>query len=132
MEEYQKRFAENRFCNVCQGPLETKEHGNRKAHMDCAYENKKQKQKEKYKIGNSVKLMIQKNEALAAHLYNRDQKKLGFPYLVVLELGLKFTCPSTPRVYLNKKINMFDKYGYSIETINGETLIFFYHEDDLH
>ncbi len=131
MEEDQKQFTENRFCIICHEPLEAKAHGNRKSHQACGDEYKKMHQREKYKIGNSAKLTIQKNEAVAAHLYKIDQQKLGIPYLAALELGLKFTCPSTPREHLNKTIHMFDKYGYSIETVNGETLIYFYHEDDL-
>ena len=84
-------------------------------------------QKEKYQIGNSAKLMIQKNEAIAESLYKMDPKKLGIPYMVVLAQGLNFDCPSTKRRYLNKEIHMLDQYGYRVETIKGEHLILFYH-----
>lgn len=122
---------EKRFCNICTLSLTPNDHGNRKSHPECAYRNKKLVQKEKYLIGNSAKLMIQKNEAVAACLYKMDKQKLGIPYVVAMEQGLKFDCPSTRRNYLNKIINMFDRYGYALETLAGEILIFIYHESDL-
>jgi hypothetical protein len=116
----------------CSKPLDSREHGNRKSHKDCAYSYKKLHQKEKYKVGNSVKLMIQKNAAVAKKLYKLDALKCGIPYLEAMEYGLKFSCPSTIREHLNKKVYFFDQYGFTIETINGDNLIFIYHETDLH
>jgi hypothetical protein len=116
---------------MCNSPLEPNEHGNRKAHKKCAYEHKKQSQKEKFKVGNSAKLKIQKNETVAANLYKLDLQKTGIPYLVALEHGLNFNCPSTRYDRLNTIVYFFDHYGYSIKTINGEHLIFIYHESDL-
>jgi hypothetical protein len=124
-------LGEKRICIFCQQPLAEDSHGNSKAHKSCAYRNKKLRQKEKYPVGNSAKLLIQKNEAVAAGLYKLDQKKQGISHLTVLELGFKFECPSIKRKHLNTIINMFDKYGYGIKTIDSEILIFFYHESDL-
>jgi hypothetical protein len=129
-EENKYQIIAQRLCLRCSKPLDSSEHGNRKSHEDCAKKYKKQRQTEKYKIGNPAKLMIQKNEAVAAHLYKLDQQKLGIPFTVAMELGLKFNCPTTKRKNLNKEINMFDNYGYTIETINGEILIFIYHESN--
>ncbi|MGD0757198.1 MAG: hypothetical protein ABR927_19305 [Bacteroidales bacterium] len=130
MENDQVPLRANRLCIRCNAPLEPNEHGNRKAHQTCAYEHKKQAQKEKYKVGNSAKLMIQKNEAIAARLYQMDKHKMGIPYMVALEHGLNFSCPSTLNNRQNKKVYFFDQYGYSIETVNGDHLIFIYHESD--
>jgi hypothetical protein len=131
MENIHDLQIEIRLCDKCGKPLAEKEHGNRKAHPDCAYEYKKQHQKNKYLIGNSVKLLIQKNESVAEALFKLDSQKCGIPLLTASEIGLKFNCPTTVYVYQNKKINFFDKYGYTIETINGEHLIFIYHESEL-
>ena len=124
-------IKESRLCEVCKKPLEAKAHGNQIMHPECAYLHKKKVQKEKYKIGNTVKLMIQKNEAIAAQLHKMDEQKSGIPYLYAMEQGLKFNCPATLRDHLKKTIHMFDNYGYSIETINNDTLIFIYHESEL-
>ena len=131
MENCEQNSNEKRICKICLQPLADDCHGNRKSHEECAKKYKKQRQTEKYKIGNSAKLMIQKNESVAAYLYKMDQQKRGVSHLVALELGLKFSCPTTMREHLNKKIYFFDNYGYSIETVNGATLIYFYHENDL-
>ena len=131
MEIDKQDLVEKRICKICQISLSDNDHGNRKAHKDCAYEHKKQHQKEKYKIGNSIKLMIQKNEAVAAYLYKLDNQKSGIPYLTAMELGLKFNCPSIIREHLSKKVYFFDQYGFTIETINGDNLIFIFHESDL-
>ncbi len=131
METIQDVLIEQRFCNKCGKPLGEKDHGNRKSHPDCASKYKKQHQKEKYQVGNSAKLLIQKNEAIAVRLYNMDEQKCGISHLVASELGLKFSCPTITREYGNKKIHFFDQYGYSIETVNGIPLIHFYHESDL-
>jgi hypothetical protein len=120
-----------RICRICKQPLEEDSHGNAKAHKSCSYLNKKQHQKEKYKIGNSAKLMIQKNEEVAAYLYILDKERSGIPFLVAMEYGLKFNCPSTKRNHLNITLYMFDQFGYALETINGEHLIFIYHESEL-
>lgn len=122
---------EIRICKICQQPLDEDSHGNSKAHESCAYRNKKRRQKEKYKIGNSAKLLIQKNEAVAAGLYKMDKQKLGIPFTVAMELGFKFNCPSTKRDHFFKIVNMMDQYGYSLEKIGSETLIYIYHESDL-
>ncbi len=132
MEENSKyHIIAKRLCMRCSKPLDSTEHGNKKSHPNCASKYKKQHQKEKYKVGNSAKLMIQKNEAVAAHLYKLDQQKNGIPFTVAMELGFKFDCPSTLRNHLNMKIHMLDKYGYTLETINGEILIFIYYESEL-
>jgi hypothetical protein len=131
MENCEQNSNKKRICKICQQPLADDCHGNRKSHADCAKKYKKQHQTEKYKVGNSAKLLIQKNEAVAAHLYKLDQQKLGIPFTVAMELGFKFNCPTTKQIYLNKEINLLDQYGYSIETKKGEHLIFFYHEHEL-
>lgn len=125
------KLAEKRLCTICNLPLSDNEHGNRKSHLYCAYSSKKQRQKEKYRIGNAAKLKIQKNEAVAASLYKLDQNKQGIPYLVAMGQGLIFDCPSFKHKWQNKDVYMFDKYGYAIETKNHETLIFIYYESDL-
>ncbi len=119
-------------CPVCNEPLDPDAHGNRIMHVECAYEHKKESQKEKYKIGNQAKLMIQKNEAVAALLYKMDPDKRGISHLQASEFGLKFNCPVTKRVHQNKTINMIDQYGYSIEENNHQTIITIYHESELH
>lgn len=132
MEEVRNyQIIAKRLCIICRKPLDDNDHGNRKAHPICAKNHKKQHQKEKYQIGNTAKLMIQKNEAIAESLYKKDQQKLGIPYFEVLTYGFNFNCPSTKRVYFNKEIYMLDRYGYSFETKNGETLILIYHESEL-
>jgi hypothetical protein len=131
MESAEQDLTGKRICKICQMPLADGDHGNRKAHLNCAYQEKKMRQKEKYEVGNSAKLQIQKNEAVTARLYKLDQKKQGISHLEAMEQGFKFKCPSTKRKHLNMIINMFDKYGYSLETIENEILIFFYHESDL-
>lgn len=131
MEEVYDQILLKRLCIRCKKPLDDNDHGNRKAHPDCAKNYKKQHQKEKYQIGNTAKLMIQKNEAIAARLYKLDEQKRGISYLYASELGLKFNCPSITREYGNKKIYFFDQYGYSIDTVNGSHLLFFYHESEL-
>jgi uncharacterized Fe-S cluster-containing radical SAM superfamily protein len=107
------------------------DHVNRKAHPDCAKNYKKQHQKEKYQIGNTAKLMIQKNEAVAARLYEMDKQKTGIPFTYAMEQGFRFDCPTFTRKHLNKTVNMFDHYGYVLETIKGEILIFIYYESEL-
>lgn len=131
MEKDQEHLIAKRLCNRCKKPLEEEAHGNRKSHPDCESRYKKQHQKEKYKVGNTAKLLIQKNETVAAYLYKLDPQKRGISYLVALEHGLKFDCPSIIRERFNKKIFFFDKYGYTIEIVNDEHLIFICHESDL-
>ncbi|HUX97904.1 MAG TPA: hypothetical protein VMV47_19385 [Bacteroidales bacterium] len=129
-ENYKYHTVTHRLCKRCNEPLEEGAHGNRKSHPDCASKLKKQHQKEKYKIGNSAKLMIQKNEAIAADLYKMDHQKHGIPLLQASEFGLKFSCHTITIKHLKKDIHMFFQYGYSIETFNGENLIFIHHESD--
>lgn len=130
MKNEELNSAEIRICKICQQPLTDDDHGNRKAHKSCAYRNKKQRQKVKYKIGNSAKLLIQKNEAVAASLYLLDKERCGIPHIVALEYGLKFTCPTTTFRHLHKEIHMFEHYGYSIDTVDGEDLIFIHYETE--
>ena len=124
-------LSEKKTCIFCRQMLEEDSHGNRKAHKSCAYRNKKLRQKEKYQVGNSAKLLIQKNEEVAAYLYKLDKERRGIHHLTAMELGFKFECPSIKSKYMDTVIYMFDKYGYSFETIDGEILIFLYHESDL-
>lgn len=124
----EENSSENRICKICQKPLAEDSHGNTKAHKDCAYKDKKLRQKAKYKIGNSVKLMIQKNEDVAAQLFQLDKERHGIPYLVAMEQGVRFNCPTTTIRHLNKEIQMFHHYGYYIETVDEETLIFIHHD----
>jgi hypothetical protein len=131
MEKIHDMQIEIRLCDKCGKPMGEKEHGNRRAHRECAYEYKKHHQKEKYKVGNSIKLLIQKNEAIAARLHKLDLQKQGIPYLAAMELGLKFNCPTTIVDYQNMKVHFFDHYGYSIKTVNGSSLIFIYNESEL-
>jgi hypothetical protein len=131
MKNDEQNSNEIRICEICQRPLADDDHGNRKAHRSCAYVNKKQRQKEKYSVGNPAKLLIQKNEAVAAGLYKMDKQKQGILYTAVLEEGFKFNCPTTKRNHHNKIVYMMDQYGYAIEKIGSETLIFIYHESDL-
>jgi hypothetical protein len=123
--------TEIRLCKFCNKPLDTKDHGNRKTHIECYYKNKLYQQKEKYKVGNKAKLLIQKNEAVVARLHMMDKHKSGIPFTYAMEQGFKFDCPIYTRMHLNKPIKMFDKYGYDLDTIKGETLIFIYHESEL-
>lgn len=130
-EDHNYQRIANRLCIGCKRPLDNNEHGNKKSHSDCAKNYKKQHQKEKYQIGNTAKLMIQKNEAIAESLYKMDQQKLGIPYLAVLAHGFNFNCPSAKRRYLNRELHMLDRYGYSFEIKSGETLILIYHDSEL-
>ena len=82
-----------RVCQICNEALEPDAHGNRKMHVECAYTFKKQRQSENYLIGNKTKLMIQKNEKVAALLHKMDPNKNGISHLKALEFGLKFDCP---------------------------------------
>lgn len=109
------------------------QHGNRKYHETCAMEQKLERQKEKYKIGNEAKLKIQKTEAALTRLYKMDPEKNGISYFRAIEHGLQFNAPYRLREnsLLDKTINFFDQYGYYIETINNQTLIFIYHESEL-
>jgi len=124
-----------KLCKRCKELMldPDEQHGNRQYHEKCAKEQKLERQKEKYKIGNNAKLKIQKTEAVLAHLYNIDPEKNGIPYFQAIENGLRFDTPCRPNKHslLNKTINVFDQYGYSVETINNQTLIFIYHESEL-
>ena len=131
MEKREQYFDEKRVCTFCHKPLDYDEHGNLKAHPECSYKNKLLRQKEKYKVGNTAKLMIQKNEAVAARLYEIDKQKNGIPFTYAMEQGFRFDCPTLTRKNLNKTINMFDHYGYVLETLKSEILIFIYHESEL-
>jgi len=59
---------EEKICPVCNEPLDPGFHGNQRMHPGCASKRKKEMQREKYKIGNEVKLKIQKNEKVLAFL----------------------------------------------------------------
>ena len=120
-----------RLCGICNIPLEKNTHGNRRYHPECSRKEKLQRQKRNYQVGNSAKLLIQKNEKVAARLYEMDKQKSGIPVTFALELGLKFNCPTLKVKHLNMEVNMFGQYGYVIETIKGEILIFIYHESEL-
>ena len=122
----------DRVCKICKEPLEPDAHGNRKMHEECAYTFKKQRQSENYLIGNEAKLMIQKNEKVAALLHEMDPYKKGISHLKALEFGLKFDCPTMKLFHQNKTVYMFDQYGYSIEGKNEQTLIIIYHESEFH
>ena len=122
---------EERICPKCNEPLGPNIHGNRIMHLECAYEHKKERQKENYLIGNKAKLIIQKNEKAAALLYNMDPQKKGISHLQALEFGLSFNCPTIKWSHQNKTIFMIDQYGYSIEKNNDHPLIFFYHVSEL-
>ncbi len=122
---------EERRCQLCDRLLDQNTHGNRKMHPECAYQEKKERQKENYPIGNPAKLMIQKNEKVAALLHKMDPNKNGISYVRAMELGLKFNCPTTKQSHLNRVIHMMDQYGYSIENNNHQTLIYLYHVSEL-
>ena len=124
---------EEKICSYCNEPLDPMAHGNQRMHPECAYKHKMERQKNKYQIGNSAKLRIQKNEEILAQLHKQDPEKRGFPYRIVLENGLKFDCPYTERnsPHINCGIFMFDQYGYSIDKLNNDTLIFIYHVSEL-
>jgi len=68
---------DQRLCERCKKPLGENIHGNRKYHPQCYNEEKKERQKKNYKIGNSVKLNIQKNDAISAILWKMDPMKKG-------------------------------------------------------
>lgn len=124
-----------KLCKRCKELMLDPEekHGNQIYHKRCAMEQKLERQKTKYKIGNEAKLKIQKTEAVLANLYKIDLEKNGIPYLQAIELGLQFNAPCRLREnsLLNKTIYVFDQYGYYIETINRQTLIFIYHVSEL-
>ena len=124
-----------KLCKKCNELMldPDEQHGNRKYHETCAMEQKLERQKEKYKIGNEAKLKIQKTEAVLAQLYKMDPEKKGISYFRTIEIGLKFNtpCMQIKSSLLNKTINVFDQYGYYIETINNQTLIFICHVSEL-
>lgn len=124
-----------KLCKRCNKPMldSDERHGNRKYHKICAKEQKLERQKEKYKIGNDAKLKIQKTETVLANLYEMDPEKEGIPYFQAIKNGLQFDIPCRPIKHslLNKTINVFDQYGYSVETINNQTLIFIHHVREL-
>jgi len=122
-----------RLCSYCHEPLDPDAHGNQRMHPRCAYKYKKMRQKEKYQIGNSAKLQIQKNEAVLARIYKIDPDKNGISYLKALEYGLKFDCSCTKveNPFINNTIFMFDKYGYCIKEMKNQTLITVYHVSEL-
>ena len=124
---------EDRICSYCKDPLDPGAHGNQRMHPECAYLFKRERQKNKYQIGNAAKLKIQKNEAILAQMHKQDPEKRGFPYRVVLENGLTFDCPCTERnsPYINSSVYMFDQYGYSFNKMNNNTSIIIYHVSEL-
>jgi hypothetical protein len=124
---------EERICSYCKEPLDPMAHGNQCMHSECAYKYKKERQKNRYQIGNGAKLRIQKNEAVLAQLHKQDPEKRGYPYRIAMEKGLKFDCPYTERnsPYINGSIYMFDQYGYNINRINNNTLIIVYHVSEI-
>ena len=97
----------------------------------CTYEEKLERQKGNYQIGNEVKLMIQKNERIAARLHDLDQERNGYTHYYVQEEGFKFSCPVLIRESIFGKIHMLDKYGYLIKDIKNNTLIIFYHVSEI-
>ena len=131
MEQINRNINFQRVCQVCDEPLDEDAHGNKKMHDKCAYNRKKERQKENYQIGNEVKLMIQKNEKIAAALHNMDREKKGITHMYVLEQGFKFSCPVSKRDSLFGEIHMIDKYGYLFKDIKNNTLIIFYHESEI-
>lgn len=124
---------DERICSYCEEPLDPLAHGNQRMHPECAYEEKKDRQKSRYQIGNTAKLKIQKNEIILAQIHEQDPDKHGFPYRAVLEMGLKFDCPyverSTP--VADSSVYMFDQYGYNFKKENNNTLIIVYHVSEL-
>ena len=124
---------EERICSYCKEPLDPTAHGNQRMHPECAYREKKERQKNRYQIGNAAKLKIQKNEAILAQMHEQDPEKRGIPYRMVLENGLKFDCPCTERnsPFNNGSVYMFDQYGYSINKMDKTTLIYIYHVSEL-
>jgi len=124
---------EEKTCSCCTRPLDPMAHGNQHMHPECAYRQKRERQKRKYQIGNAAKLKIQKNEEILARLHKQDPEKRGFLYRIVMENGLKFDCPYTERnsPYINGSIFMFDQYGYSLKKENNNTLIIAYHVSEL-
>ena len=103
---------EKRKCSYCHRPLDPMAHGNQRMHPECAYLSKMERQKNKYQIGDTAKLKIQKNDKILAQLHKQDSEKQGFPYLPVLENGLKINCTYTERnrPYVNGSI-------YKLESI---------------
>lgn len=131
MYEDKNNKTEDRICQRCGKSFGEKVHGNRKYHPECYKASKKDRQKENYQIGNEVKLMIKKNERIAARLHEIDKQKDGISHIYVLECGFIFDCPTFLRKYEDKEVHMLHNYGYIIETINEETLILFFHESEL-
>ena len=122
---------DERLCLKCGEPLEPDAHGNQKMHPHCAYGQKKELQKKKYKIGNQTKLSIQKNEAIAERLCKIDIGKQGIPYLKVMEEGFRFGARTQKLNHSQRIIHLIEEYGYEfVESLNG-TLIVFYHESEL-
>ena len=120
-----------RYCLRCGRPLDPDAHGNQKMHPHCSYEHKKERQKEKYPIGNKAKIFIQKNESIAARLHKLDKDKKGISVYKVIEEGFKFDGPTEKINHLYNAIYMIEKYGYSIKEFPNETLIIFYHVSEL-
>jgi hypothetical protein len=129
MESNTKMPEREAICGFCNNQLTDVTHGNRQYHKECAYKRKLQRQKERYSIGNDAKLMIQKNESVLAFIHK--QCSHGIPFVQAMEIGLKFNCPSRTIELQDKKIFMFDKYGYSIKDDKGQTLIIVHHESEL-
>jgi len=122
-----------RKCKRCKKPLDENAHGNRDYHPQCYYEEKKERQRKKYQVGNSEKLQFQKCESALEILYDMDPGKNGIPVYRAIQEGLNVDCPCRRYIHPETKeeIFMFDQYGYSIKTINNITLIFIYHEREL-
>ena len=59
---------EEKICSYCKDPLDPKAHGNQRMHPECAYREKRERQKNRYQIGNIAKLKIQNNEKILAQL----------------------------------------------------------------
>ncbi len=120
-----------RDCRRCHRPLDPDAHGNQKMHPHCAYEHKKEIQKEKYPVGNNAKKFIQKNEPIAARLYKLDKDKKGISVYKAMEEGFKFDGPTEKISHPNKTIYMIENYGYSIKESPNGPLIIFYHVSEL-
>jgi len=122
-----------RRCKRCNKSLGENVHGNRNYHSQCYYEEKKERQKKNYMIGNAVKLIIQKNDAVSAILWKMDPMKNGFLKDQVMEYGIKFNCHTlkVESEKLQKTIYIFDQYGYAMQQSNDGILIIFYHVSEL-
>ena len=131
MKTQSKNFTELRICDECKKPLGVEVHGNRKLHPECAYRRRLRHQKEKYRIGNSAKLKVQKNEKQILLLHKMDLFKDGYLLDDVLQGGLDFNCPTLTRIHNGAEVHFFDEYGFTLKRFQGKNLILFYHVSEL-